>query len=577
MKLHNLARMSTATTGTGTITLGSAVTGFLTFASAGVADGQTVTYAIQDGSASEIGRGVYTASGTTLTRASILGSTNSGSAISLSGNAQVFVTPAAEDFQPTINAQTGTTYTVLNSDFGKLVTLSNASAIAVTLPQAANAFGAGFYTHLFNIGSSVATITPTTSTINGASTLVLNAKQGVMIVSDGTNYSATGPYTTVVTLSAGSASVPALTTTGDSNTGIWFPAADTIAASTGGSERIRLSSGGNFGVGTTAPGTKLHLKASGATEEIARLQGDTCYISFYDSALSARTGYIQGNNPGGMVYGADSGGMQFNALGANPISFTTDGTERLRASGTGNIGIGTAAPSNKLSVEGIAAPETDNSYTLGTSGKRWTTVYATTSTINTSDVREKKDISEIDGATAMAVMTEIAPIWYKWKAAENTVTWVDEEYTEKVPDTKSVAVVGEKIEIINGKAVKTSTEQVIDEPQFDEYPLFNKDGTASVDDKGNPILHRVLRMKDVVRKRQVKVVTHREGARRHAGASAQQIRDVLNAHGFDCAAWCLDDKDDPNSRLAIREGELMWIMWAANRHLIQMIAGQQAA
>jgi hypothetical protein len=96
-KLYNLARMSTGTTGTGTITLGSAVTGFLSFAAAGVGDGETVTYAIQDGSNSEIGRGVYTASGTTLTR-SVLKSTNSGAAINLSGTGQVFITASAEDF-----------------------------------------------------------------------------------------------------------------------------------------------------------------------------------------------------------------------------------------------------------------------------------------------------------------------------------------------------------------------------------------------------------------------------------------------------------------------------------------------
>jgi len=95
-KLYNLARMSTATTGTGTITLGSAVSGFLSFASAGAQDGETVTYAIEDGVNREIGRGVYTAAGTTLTR-SVLRSTNSNAAISLSGTAQVFITAAAED------------------------------------------------------------------------------------------------------------------------------------------------------------------------------------------------------------------------------------------------------------------------------------------------------------------------------------------------------------------------------------------------------------------------------------------------------------------------------------------------
>lgn len=99
-KLANLARMSTSTTGTGTITLGSAVTGFLSFASAGVTDGQTVSYAIEDGNSREVGRGVYTSSGTTLTR-SVLVSTNSNSAINLSGNAQVFLSALAEDFAPT--------------------------------------------------------------------------------------------------------------------------------------------------------------------------------------------------------------------------------------------------------------------------------------------------------------------------------------------------------------------------------------------------------------------------------------------------------------------------------------------
>lgn len=96
-KLYNLARMSTPTTGTGTLTLGSAVTGFLSFAGAGISDGETVTYAISDGSGAEIGRGVYAASGTTLTR-SVLKSTNGGSTLNLSGTAQVFITPAAEDF-----------------------------------------------------------------------------------------------------------------------------------------------------------------------------------------------------------------------------------------------------------------------------------------------------------------------------------------------------------------------------------------------------------------------------------------------------------------------------------------------
>lgn len=97
-KLYNLARVSTATTGTGTITLGSAVSGFLTFANAGVSDGEIVSYGIKDGSNSEVGYGTYTASGTTLTR-TVRRSTNSNAAISLSGSAEVFITALAEDLR----------------------------------------------------------------------------------------------------------------------------------------------------------------------------------------------------------------------------------------------------------------------------------------------------------------------------------------------------------------------------------------------------------------------------------------------------------------------------------------------
>jgi len=97
-QLYNLARMTTATTGTGTLTLGSAVPGFLTFAQAGIQDQDLITYCIGDGNNREIGRGVYTATGTTLTRGA-LNSTNSNNPISLSGNAQVVITAAAQDIQ----------------------------------------------------------------------------------------------------------------------------------------------------------------------------------------------------------------------------------------------------------------------------------------------------------------------------------------------------------------------------------------------------------------------------------------------------------------------------------------------
>ena len=85
---------TTTTTGTGTITLAGAVSGFQAFSEIG--DGNTTYYAIVSGTDWEVGIGTYTLSGTTLSRDTILESSNAGSAISLTGTSTVFCTYAAE-------------------------------------------------------------------------------------------------------------------------------------------------------------------------------------------------------------------------------------------------------------------------------------------------------------------------------------------------------------------------------------------------------------------------------------------------------------------------------------------------
>jgi hypothetical protein len=86
-----------------------------------------------------------------------------------------------------VNAQTVTSYVVTVDDYGKLVTTNNVSAVTVTIPQATGTFST-FNAYFCNVGAGSATLTPTTSTINGAATLVLATGQCVQAVSDGTNY-----------------------------------------------------------------------------------------------------------------------------------------------------------------------------------------------------------------------------------------------------------------------------------------------------------------------------------------------------------------------------------------------------
>ena len=115
MTLFNLVRVTSATTGTGAITLGAAVEGALSFSAAVVQNGDVVSYGIRDGAHSEVGRGNYNAG--VLTRTTVLASTNSGAAINLSGEEEVYLTTLAEDFARASGSEVNT-----GTDEEKIVT-----------------------------------------------------------------------------------------------------------------------------------------------------------------------------------------------------------------------------------------------------------------------------------------------------------------------------------------------------------------------------------------------------------------------------------------------------------------------
>ena len=97
---------TTTTTGTGTITLAGAVDGFQSFAAIG--NGNTTYYAItSDGNSYEVGLGTYTASGTTLSRDTVLESSNNGNKITLADTSEVFCTYPAEKAVVQDNDNTG--------------------------------------------------------------------------------------------------------------------------------------------------------------------------------------------------------------------------------------------------------------------------------------------------------------------------------------------------------------------------------------------------------------------------------------------------------------------------------------
>ena len=157
----------------------------------------------------------------------------------------------------------------------------------------------------------------------------------------GTSTAAAGAFTTlsatgVATFSSGTAGAPAITTTGDTNTGIFFPAADTVAASVGGTEGLRLTSTG-LGVGTSSPSFLLHASASSAAGTVTSgvrntaTDGNTRFALGNNAGVARATISLNNNSDEKMTIGPE---------GSFPMLFQTNGTERLRLDSSGNLGLG---------------------------------------------------------------------------------------------------------------------------------------------------------------------------------------------------------------------------------------------
>lgn len=85
-----------------------------------------------------------------------------------------------------VNAQVGTNYTIQSSDYGQLITVTNANPVAVTIPStSAPSTFYPFNTYVSNLGAGTVTITPVAGTINGLSSFSLTQNQSAWIVSDG--------------------------------------------------------------------------------------------------------------------------------------------------------------------------------------------------------------------------------------------------------------------------------------------------------------------------------------------------------------------------------------------------------
>ena len=142
------------------------------------------------------------------------------------------------------------------------------------------------------MASTIAAITTgvggvvTTADATGNLSLLSGATTVVAVTATGASVTGTLTASGVSTFAAGTALLPALTTTGDTNTGVWFPAADTIAASTGGVEAMRIDSSGNLLVGTATNNSRnprLALNGNSVTWAVGPNSSNSTFVVYNPS------------------------------------------------------------------------------------------------------------------------------------------------------------------------------------------------------------------------------------------------------------------------------------------------------
>ncbi|MCB9190051.1 MAG: tail fiber domain-containing protein [Flavobacteriales bacterium] len=221
----------------------------------------------------------------------------------------------------------------------------------------------------------------------------------------------------------GSATDPSYTFTSDENTGMYRAGTDQLALTTAGSERLRVISNGNVGVGVTAPLAKLHVQGSTAGDG----GWDDDGIMVMNTAGSAGEAAVSFKNSStGTSYWITGLNQSANYDIAYGTSFT-NGNTKMRILTDGNVGIGTVSPTYKLHVSGRLK---------------------TTGINETSDARLKKDINPIEGA--LSLVKQLKGVTYNWKS---------EEYPEMgLNEDRQYGLIAQEVEKIIPDLVETDKE-----------------------------------------------------------------------------------------------------------------------
>jgi len=204
------------------------------------------------------------------------------------------------------------------------------------------------------------------------------------------------------------------------------------------------------------------------------------------------------------------------------------------------VGLATKTINSVVTTGGSITPDTDAVYNLGKSSYRWDDIYATNSTIQTSDVRKKDEIADCD--LGLDFINQLRPVHYKWKdyrvEAENKVRNVEKQKTEKKTIVKAV----EDIQAIDGKHVKVmkETEEEIEEPIFEKVNIYDEENNI-IGEHEIPVMETV-EVEDIVQKE-----VDKKYKRKHYGLISQEVKEVMDMQGkesIEFAGYVYDEESD---------------------------------
>jgi hypothetical protein len=248
----------------------------------------------------------------------------------------------------------------------------------------------------------------------------------------------------------GSAATPAIRGT-DANTGIFFPAADTIAFSEGGAEAMRIDGSGNLGIGTTSPTQKLDVNGS--------VKSSGFYIGTTGTSGFAALGTTGNATDGGNFVGR-SATSTFNAGG---VEVYAGGAERMRIDSSGNLLVGTTTSVGRLTMKqsddnshagginfvraansnyaGFVVASDDNLYLGFNAASKGVFNNGTGAYTTISDRALKENISEIP--YGIDSVMSLNPVQYNMiGGAENQLGFIAQEAKEVIPESVSEMVGG---------------------------------------------------------------------------------------------------------------------------------------